>query len=70
MMDLDMKKSLMVYELLRKILGKVRNFMEINEESNRKTEENLGESEESQRKNEESYEKTRRKQIEEMSGKL
>ena len=35
--------------------------MEINEESNGKTEENLGESEESQRKNEESYENWREK---------
>ena len=32
MMDLDMKKSIMVYELLRKILGKVRKVMKKNKE--------------------------------------
>ena len=62
-MDLDMQKGtfmimIMIYELLRRILGKVRRVMKINEESYVKTEENLGKSEESQRKNEESYDKT------------
>ena len=69
-MDLDMQKStfiimIIIYELLRKILGKVRKVMKINDESYGKTEEKkLGKSEESRRKNEESYAKTG-KQIEE-----
>ena len=63
---------IMIYELLRKILGKVRKVIKIKKENQRKSEESyenkwgklwknrnkFGESEESQRKNEESYEKT------------
>ena len=63
MMDLDMQKSafmimIMIYELLRKILGKVRKDMKINEESYGKTEENLGKVRKVGGKIEESYEKT------------
>ena len=64
MIDFYMQKStyifmFMIYELLRKLLGKLRKVMKTNEESYGKTEDNLGEYEEIQRKNEDSYEKLR-----------